>query len=158
MRCLGTGDFSGFGLKRIRFQSAGPSHIGHQFVDIAVEHDLCGAGRFDRETVPGELFRGQAGRSRQFCAGAGRTRDDNFDPVSRPNISARMQTKALLDVLVIDVGQKIFVRGNAERGRPAAPLDLKSAVGFDFGELSDRPCVGDNVAVAHDSAQTATAA
>jgi hypothetical protein len=32
---------------------------------------------------------------------------------------------------------------------------LKSAIGFDFGELTNRPGVGDNVAVADDSAPAA---
>ena len=76
----------------------------------------------------------------------------------RPKISARMHAQAMIDILVADVAEKIFVGGDAEGGWTAPPFDFKTAVGFDLGKIADRAGVGDNVAVAHDSAPTATGA
>ena len=58
----------------------------------------------------------------------------------------------MVDVLIVDVAQKIFIGGDAERGRTAAPFDLKSAIGLDFGKIADRSCVSHDVAVADDTA------
>src|SRR5437588_6380815 len=61
----------------------------------------------------------------------------------------------MIDVLTIDVAQKIFIGGDAERGRTAAPLDLESAVGLNFGKIADRSRVSDNVTVTDDTAPAA---
>jgi hypothetical protein len=62
----------------------------------------------------------------------------------------------MVDVLIADVTEKIFVRCDTERGWAAAPFDFKTAVGLDFGKISDRSIVGDDVAVAHDAAPATT--
>src|SRR5437868_7277285 len=67
----------------------------------------------------------------------------------------RMQPQPVVDVLVIDVAQKIFVGGDAERGRTAAPFDLKSAIGLNFGKIADRSSVSDDMTIAHDAAPAA---
>jgi len=38
----------------------------------------------------------------------------------------RVQPQPMVDVLVVDIAQKIFISRDAERGWAAAPLDLKS--------------------------------
>ena len=63
----------------------------------------------------------------------------------------RVQPQPMVDVLIVDVAQKIFISGDAERGRAAAPFDLKSAVGLNFGKIANRPGVSDNVAVTHNA-------
>src|SRR6266480_3925676 len=67
----------------------------------------------------------------------------------------RVQPQPMVDVLTVDVAQKIFIGGDAERGRTAVPFDLKSAIGLNFGKIADRTCVSDNVTVAHNTAPTA---
>ena len=67
----------------------------------------------------------------------------------------RVQPEPMVDVLTVDVAQKIFVGGDAERGRTAAPLDLKSAISLDFGKITDRPGISDNVAVTYNTAPAA---
>ena len=73
----------------------------------------------------------------------------------RPKISARVQSEPMVNVLIVDVAEQIFIGGDAERRRTAAPLDLKSAIGLDFGKIADRPSVGDNVTVANNAAPAA---
>ena len=58
----------------------------------------------------------------------------------------------MIDVLVVDVTEKILVGSDAERWRAAPPFDLKSAVGFDFGEIADRAGIGHDMTVAHNTA------
>src|ERR1700719_1711218 len=58
----------------------------------------------------------------------------------------------MVDVLTLDVAQKIFIGGNAERRRTVAPFDVKSATGLDFGKIADRSSVSDNVTIAHNAA------
>src|SRR5437588_7181011 len=72
-----------------------------------------------------------------------------------PNISARVQTQPMIDVLVADVAEQVLIGRDTERRRAAAPFDLKTSAGFDFGKIADRPGVRDDVAVANDSAPTA---
>src|SRR5438132_2324517 len=67
----------------------------------------------------------------------------------------RVQPQPVVDVLIVDVAQKIFVGRDAERRRTAAPFDLKSAVGLDFGKIADRTRVSHNVTVADDAAPAA---
>src|SRR5438128_8179283 len=72
--------------------------------------------------------------------------------VRRPQISARMQPKTMIDVFIADIAKQIFISRDAERGRAAPPFDLKTAVGFDFGEIADRAGIGHDMAVAHNTA------
>src|SRR6266513_3510362 len=67
----------------------------------------------------------------------------------------RVQPQPMVDVLTVDVAQKIFIGGDAERGRTAVPFDLKSAIGLNFGKIADRTCVSHNVTVAHNTAPAA---
>ena len=73
-----------------------------------------------------------------------------------PEISARMQAKLMVNVLATDVTEKIFVRCDAERRRAAVPFNLKRATCFDFGKITDRASVGNDVSVAHDAAPATT--
>ena len=68
-----------------------------------------------------------------------------------------MQPQPTVDVLVVDIAQKIFISRDAQRGRAAAPLDLKSAIGLNFGKIGNLSRVGHDVTVAHDTAPAATA-
>src|SRR5467141_4044971 len=61
----------------------------------------------------------------------------------------------MVDVLVVDIAQKIFISRDAQRGWAAAPLDLKSAIGLNFGKIADRTCVSHNVTVADNTAPAA---
>ena len=72
-----------------------------------------------------------------------------------PNVAMRVQPQPMVDVLVVDIAQKIFISRDAERGWAAAPLDLKSAIGLNFGKIADRTCVSHNVTVAHNAAPAA---
>src|SRR5260370_30155290 len=67
----------------------------------------------------------------------------------------RVQAQSMVDVLIVDIAQKIFISRDAERGWAAAPLDLKSAIGLNFGKIADRTCVSHNVTVAHNTAPAA---
>src|SRR5882672_3613188 len=72
-----------------------------------------------------------------------------------PNVSVRVEPEPMVNVLIVDVAQKIFIGRDAERRRTAAPLDLKSAVGLNFGKIADRSSVSDDVTIAHDAAPAA---
>src|SRR5438067_10624713 len=61
----------------------------------------------------------------------------------------------MVNVLIVDVAQEVFVGRDAERRRTAAPLDLKSTIGLNFGKIADRSSVSDDVTVAHDAAPAA---
>ena len=69
-----------------------------------------------------------------------------------------MKPQPVIDVLGGDVTEEIFIRGNAERRRAVLPLNIKTAVGFDFGKITNVPSVSDDVAIAPDSAKAATGA
>ena len=75
--------------------------------------------------------------------------------MGRPQISPRMQPKATIDIFIADVVQEIFIGGDAERRRTGPPLDLKSAIGLNFGKIADRACVSQKVTVADDTAPAA---
>ena len=67
----------------------------------------------------------------------------------------RMQSKPVVNVLIVDVVEKIFIGSDAERGRTAAPFDFEAAVGLNFRKITDRSSVSDNVAVTDDTAPAA---
>ena len=67
----------------------------------------------------------------------------------------RAQPQPTVDVLVVDIAQKIFISRDAERGWAATLLDLKSPIGLNFGKIGDRTCVRHNVTVTHDPAPAA---
>ena len=67
-----------------------------------------------------------------------------------------MQAKLMVDVLIADVTEKIFVRCDAERGWAVVSFDFKTAIGLEFGKITDRSIVGDDVSVAHDAAPATT--
>jgi len=62
-----------------------------------------------------------------------------------------MQPEPTVDVLIVDVAEKIFVGCNAERGRAAAPFNFESAVGFDFRKWTDRALIRDDMSVPSDA-------
>jgi hypothetical protein len=59
-----------------------------------------------------------------------------------------MESKPAVDILIINVGEQIFIGRNTQCRRAAAPLDLKCAIGFDFRECCDCSLIGRDVAVA----------
>src|SRR5207302_2723036 len=61
----------------------------------------------------------------------------------------------MIDVLVANVTKQVLIGRDAERRRAAAPFDLKTSAGFDFGKIADRSGISDDVTVANDSAPTA---
>src|SRR5437660_4313905 len=61
----------------------------------------------------------------------------------------------MIDILIGDVLKKILVGGDAERRRTVAPLDLKTAIGFDFGKIAYRSSVSRDVTVAYNAAPAA---
>src|SRR6266849_5728090 len=75
--------------------------------------------------------------------------------MGRPQISPRMQPKAMIDIFIADVAQEIFIGGDAERRRTGPPLDLKAAIRFDFGKIADCAGVRHDVAIAHNAAPAA---
>src|SRR5436309_8137035 len=69
-----------------------------------------------------------------------------------PKISARVASQPVALVLSRDVLKKIFIGRDAQRRRSGPPFDVKSTVRLDLGKIGDRPCVGNNVPVAHNAA------
>src|SRR5438477_10779060 len=67
----------------------------------------------------------------------------------------RVQSKPVVNALIVDVAEKIFIGSDAERGRTAAPFDLEAAVGLNFRKITDRSRVSDNVTVTDDTAPAA---
>jgi hypothetical protein len=67
----------------------------------------------------------------------------------------RVQPQPMIDVLAVDIAQKILISGDAERWRTAAPLDLKPAIGLNFGKIADRSSVSDDMTITHDAAPAA---
>jgi hypothetical protein len=73
----------------------------------------------------------------------------------RAGLLACVQVKRVAGNVAIDVSQQIFVRRDAEAGRPTLPLDCESASHIDIGERADLAFVGLYVAVALNSYQVA---
>ena len=67
-----------------------------------------------------------------------------------------MKSQPVIDIFGGDIREEIFVGRDAERRRTALPLDIKTAVRFDFGKIGHAPGVGDDMTIADDSAKAAT--
>src|SRR5713101_1198589 len=63
----------------------------------------------------------------------------------------------MVDILIVDVLEKIFIGGDAKRGRASPPFNVKGPVGLDFRKCADGALIGGDVAVASDSLPSATA-
>ena len=73
----------------------------------------------------------------------------------RPKIPSRMKFKPMVHDFVGDVAKEILVGRDGEGRRTVPPFDPESTVGFNLGKIGDRPCVRDDMAVAHDAAPAA---
>ena len=67
----------------------------------------------------------------------------------------RMQPESIVDVLILDVLLKVYVRRNAQPGGATAPFDLKGAVRFDLGKGGDGALIGSDMAVASNALPSA---
>ena len=57
----------------------------------------------------------------------------------------------------LDMPEQIFIGGNAARGGPGGPFNIKRAFGFHAREFGHRPTVGHDVAIAPEAGEMAAA-
>jgi hypothetical protein len=63
----------------------------------------------------------------------------------------RAQIKRFAGNVALNIGKKIFVRGDAESGWPALPFDYERSPGVDLREGGNRAFIGFDVAIASNS-------
>src|SRR5439155_820027 len=64
---------------------------------------------------------------------------------------ARVQVKGVARNVAVDVGEKIFIRGDAESGRAILPFNYECAACINIGKGTDRALIGLDIAIAPNS-------
>src|SRR5262249_55829594 len=102
-----------------------------------------------------QLLRSQLHGASEPGAGPGWTRDNDLDPVHRPNMLTRAKMKCVVRNIILDVRQQVFVGRDPQSRRTIFPLDLKCATGVDVRETADLSLLRFDMAVAADSREMA---